>query len=729
MPLYTFFCDSCGVFEQWRAMADFNQPVCCPQCQKQGRRFFSSSGTKLSNNPSSSQGNLNMKNTQQAGQNTKQQSFQSNIEKSDFLESTYEHLLFVERLIVRTDILQSIKVDLQQSIERIKKRYSDPNLYLAVVGEFSSGKSTFINALLRDDLLKTSALVTTATATHLSYGSDLTVEVRLQGAKTGVLRTQPESKKITVPWLPGIKDLDNRQFIHALTSQNEIAQCITSLTITHPSSFLANQITIIDTPGTNANSQHESITKQVLKSEADAAIIIIPANIPLSQTLINFLSGSLHPFLHRCMFVVTRMDQIREREQSRLLNNLRSRLVEQLGIEPPLLYTCSAQVSLDLLTGEEPVRDDLKIWGERFANLENIIIDRLHRERSLSITESILRLLTQLFEQIEYHLKAQWDDYQTNQTLIQNETIPDLTAFASKHHVICHQMLEDVALPVRLQVNKYIEKHQNSLASKLKKAIFEAENEASLKAVIENEAQSISDKEQQALRQDIQNSTRKLSQAVEAASQYFDKEFSTIYHKLIALTGRAAIKSTISAGIFQIDISNILSDTQSLNQKIEYQDLAGMILGSAGFGLGVSIGTAILPIIGTAVGGILGMALGGFLITSLDERKKQIWDKIMPSLDDYFYQVSQQSQAAVEQYKQNSMVALDKRRDDYISSYKEAVEILLAEQKSQLNRLNELQHSIQIDLLEIAERKKSLRGCLETQRGIWEYRKALEDLG
>ena len=632
------------------------------------------------------------------------------MEQSEFLRDNDKNVQFIEGLIEKTNISLAEKTELQKHIEQVKRRFNEPTLYLAVVGEFSSGKSTFINALLRDDLLKTSALVTTATATHLCYGNELTVEVGLKGTKTGVLRTQPESKKITVPWLPGIKDLDNRQFIHALTSQNEKSQCITSLTITYPSSFLANQITIIDTPGTNANSQHESITKQVIKSEADAAIIIIPANIPLSQTFINFLSGSLHPFLHRCMFVVTRMDQIRERERSRLLNNLRSRLVTQLGIEPPLLYACSAQVSLDLLTGEEPVGDDLKVWGERFTSLEKIIVERLHRERSISITESVIRLLDMLFEQLECHLKTQWDHYQAIQTAIQNETIPDLVAFASEQYIVCHQMLEDAALPARLQVDKHTNKYQERIISALNKAVFNAENEASLKTVIETEIKSIVDKEQKRLCQDLQVSTGKISQTVESASHYFDEKFSAAYRKLEVLSGDIKVKSGLQKNDLKISISNVFSAAQSLNQELDSKDGSTALKGMAG---GIAIGSAFLPGIGTVLGGAAGFMLSIFFMPSLDKRKQQLWENLDASLENYFAQVRVQAQGAIEKYKQDSMIVLDKRIDDYINLYSEAVEVLLSEQNTELKRLSKLKEPIQIDLLEIVERQKLLKSKQE----------------
>ena len=47
-------------------------------------------------------------------------------------------------------------------IATIRKKANDSMLYLAVVGEFSSGKSTFINALLGFRLLKEAVMPTTA---------------------------------------------------------------------------------------------------------------------------------------------------------------------------------------------------------------------------------------------------------------------------------------------------------------------------------------------------------------------------------------------------------------------------------------------------------------------------------------------------------------------------------------------------------------------------------------
>ena len=40
---------------------------------------------------------------------------------------------------------------LSKQLERIKKRISDNKIYLGIVGEFSTGKSTLINSLIGED--------------------------------------------------------------------------------------------------------------------------------------------------------------------------------------------------------------------------------------------------------------------------------------------------------------------------------------------------------------------------------------------------------------------------------------------------------------------------------------------------------------------------------------------------------------------------------------------------
>lgn len=41
MPLYEFRCDECGVFDEWRTMAECSVPAYCPSCQQTARRIFS----------------------------------------------------------------------------------------------------------------------------------------------------------------------------------------------------------------------------------------------------------------------------------------------------------------------------------------------------------------------------------------------------------------------------------------------------------------------------------------------------------------------------------------------------------------------------------------------------------------------------------------------------------------------------------------------------------------
>lgn len=44
MPVYEYECDTCGVFEQRRAMSESSDPINCPTCQIEAHRIFSPPG-------------------------------------------------------------------------------------------------------------------------------------------------------------------------------------------------------------------------------------------------------------------------------------------------------------------------------------------------------------------------------------------------------------------------------------------------------------------------------------------------------------------------------------------------------------------------------------------------------------------------------------------------------------------------------------------------------------
>jgi putative FmdB family regulatory protein len=41
MPLYEFKCQDCGLFDQWRSLAEYDAPAHCTTCEKPARRVFS----------------------------------------------------------------------------------------------------------------------------------------------------------------------------------------------------------------------------------------------------------------------------------------------------------------------------------------------------------------------------------------------------------------------------------------------------------------------------------------------------------------------------------------------------------------------------------------------------------------------------------------------------------------------------------------------------------------
>jgi GTPase SAR1 family protein len=627
---------------------------------------------------------------------------QESLAEIETLLQCSDHIEFVREVLARSTITTSVKTEIETQINRIQHRQRDTNLYLAVVGEFSSGKSTFINALLRDELLKTSALVTTAAATRICHNTNLRIRVKFSGNHPEIT-TRVGQEKVDIPWLSDFQSTNIINFIHAVTADPAITQDVVDLTIEHPSSFLANGVTIIDTPGTNDDLEY--LTRKVVEEEADLAIIIIPGTIPLSETLADFIKNSLHPYLHRCIFVVSRMDQIRAKEQHKTLESLQKRLTNKLGITAPILYPCSAQVSLDFTNGVEVESKELA-WKQKFTELETIIVERLNRGRTICIAESLLRLLNQLFQRLDSQLQIQCQEYEAKKAKIQASTIPNLSQFTDEQYSFCENKLKELIKQYLEQMENCVLSHREQVKNKVHDQLFSILAEDGLNRLLQFEVENILTENQQNLRIDLDKIGADLTHEATIIGKVFDQRFSEVYRNLESLGGAIEI-ATVDNYDLRSQTSKVAISAQTITRKIDSDDGRKMGMGAVA---GFVIGTVILPGVGTAIGIAAGSWASRFFTPPLSERKQKLWEELQANIKVYFDALQAEIYKSSVKHSNELEKSLKVKIDRYIEKYELIVENIFQAQAKESQGIEQMQGLIARDSLEIHNRKNRLSG-------------------
>ena len=231
-------------------------------------------------------------------------------------------------LIEHLEKLKGYAIDLGMEpsvrpIEEMLKRLRDHRFTVAVVGEFKTGKSTFVNALLGVDVLPTDVIPATATLNRIRYGMDQRIEA--------VYR---DGKRVPVPF-GRLAEYVTKEFV-----TEEMLRELEEVIVYHNAPFLMNNVDVIDTPGLNDDDAMTGVTLSVLP-KIDAAILVISALSPFSEYTRKFLEERLlSSDLGRVIFVVNRIGQMGSAEEAdriiahvekRILNNVLERAKSDLG--------------------------------------------------------------------------------------------------------------------------------------------------------------------------------------------------------------------------------------------------------------------------------------------------------------------------------------------------------------------------------------------------------------
>jgi predicted GTPase len=199
---------------------------------------------------------------------------------------------------------------LARARERLERRFT-----LAVVGEFSSGKSYLLNALLGKTkydangriagLLATDINPSTATITELEYGSPEEAIARYPSGRTERIALDHLSRFVAV----GKNDAPGA--LHDATSDEESAPSFVHVAVDSP--FLQAGFTVADTPGlASLNPAHRRATLAYLP-RADAVLYLIDTQQPFTEGDASFL-GTIGEHVQTIFIVQTKIDLWRAAE-------------------------------------------------------------------------------------------------------------------------------------------------------------------------------------------------------------------------------------------------------------------------------------------------------------------------------------------------------------------------------------------------------------------------------
>ncbi|RPI83901.1 MAG: GTP-binding protein, partial [Chloroflexi bacterium] len=217
----------------------------------------------------------------------------------------------------------------QEDIDTLAQtiRQMDELFLLVIVGEFNAGKSAFINALLGKKLLAEGVTPTTTQINLLRYGKEHTRSV-----------------------------IDENLHVISLPVD------------------LLTEISIVDTPGTNAIIRaHEAITGQFVP-RSDLVLFLTSADRPFTESERLFMER-IRNWGKKVVVVINKVDILQDEDELSQVRNFVSENARQLLGVAPEIFTVSARKALQAKSGQPD------LWAEsRFEPLETYIFDTLDEE-------------------------------------------------------------------------------------------------------------------------------------------------------------------------------------------------------------------------------------------------------------------------------------------------------------------------------------------------------------
>jgi len=531
---------------------------------------------------------------------------------------------------------------LTEEIGKVSRKLQSQRFRLAVLGEFSQGKSTLLNTLLGKDIQPVREIPCSGTVTVLKYGTQKRVVCRYRDGREEEIPFDQYKEKAAIPEEAALGDLSDE------LAQSEIDEIV----VEHPDLDLCSSgVEIIDSPGLNEHPARTAITQKLLK-DIDAAIFLTNASRSLTQgerellqDLKSQLNGGVPDKPADNLFVVGNFMDLVTTEKGR--EQVQQRIQRFVQGQNPIVtgenrvHFISAQLALKaLLNGTE---DE---WVKLFQGFTQSI------EKFLSVECGSLKF-KQVVTRINDLIQSSFDGLHQAEEVLDGK----ISLSEADKHKILEQIGEASGRDVRIRL----------LANELVDEVIEEVN-TSWDVWIEGLVDRLAEKLEHWSSE--HNAILSRDELIQDYANQFNKDLATELDDWIENQIKQAIlkpKLEIFDNKIRQDLEAIKSDIEELNQQVnassnnwifygeEKNDFAANIgilgeLGLAGLGAALLIPAVvfagpILGFIGSLVGGgLLGTGLGNILDINSKVKAKVFevgCEKFVESLEDTFEKISE----------------------------------------------------------------------------------------
>ncbi|PFG04550.1 dynamin family protein [Bacillus sp. es.034] len=213
---------------------------------------------------------------------------------------------------------------------------------IMVVGEFKHGKSTFVNALLGQDIMPRDVTPTTATINAVFHGSGHDMHIVKQNGEV-------EKQKVSIEEL-------NKYTASSDFHPEEVKYIKLFLDVP----LLKERIILIDTPGVNdLSEQRAEVTHQFLP-RADVIIFMSSLTAAIKKSEQEFIENRIKKIgFDRTIFVMNFLDQIDEDELDDVIEFSERRIQGLTGVSSHKVFPVSAKEALQgkLTNDHELIQD------------------------------------------------------------------------------------------------------------------------------------------------------------------------------------------------------------------------------------------------------------------------------------------------------------------------------------------------------------------------------------